>query len=232
MSWRILFGLLILLFGVGALLEQLHIIPVNSVGVFALQWWPLVLVLIGVNQLIRRSEQPWASIIVVGIGVSLLAVTLDRQPSSNFLYLYAILLVLFGTTLLLPRRFQRGDITTTKKGKSRVKHQLNEWIFAGGLHYQDYSQQFSGGRIFAIFGDYMLELHEASLNPNGGQMTMFALFGNITVRVPNTMDISFSGVPALGALENTTRQIVGHEPGRPRLQMRGTAICGNIKVTN
>jgi predicted membrane protein len=231
MSWRILFGLVLLVIGIGSFLEQLHLVPPGSVRGVIFQWWPCVFVLLGVNQIVRRAEQPWTSLILVGLGIALLSLSLGRHPLSVTLYAYTILLILIALSLLLPNRNKRGD-TAERKGKSLLKHHLQELIFASGVHYQVFSQQFDGGRIWVVFGDYLLDLTEMGLSPQGGDLTMLAIFGNITVRIPAHIDFTFSGVPVLGALENSTQQIVGHEPGRPQLQMRGTTICGNIAISN
>lgn len=231
MSWRILIGMLLLVVGISAFLEQLHVTPPSSIRSIILQWWPIVFMLIGVNQIVRRAEQPWAALVIVGIGMALLSVSLGRHPLSFTLYAYTILLTLIALSLLLPNREKRGD-TVGRKSKSLLKHHLNEVIFASGVHYRVFSQQFIGGRICAVFGDYLLDLTDMGLDSQGGILTMLAIFGNITVRVPANIDITLSGVPVLGRVDNTTRQIVGHEPGRPQLQMHGTAVCGNIAITN
>ena len=232
MSWRLLFGFVVLIIGTGALLEQLQVLPSGTMHNLAQLWWPGLIVVVGLNQLIRRSEHPWISIIVVGLGLSLFSVTF-RGPLSPLLFAYALILVLIGLQMLLPRRIQRADILP-KKGKKRVpvKHQLKEWIVFSGMFYQNNSQQFQGGQIYTIGGDYILDLREAILNMKGAELLLFSIFGNITILVPETMSISFSGSSALGSLDNLTRQIVDHEPGRPKLILRGDAICSNIVVKN
>jgi len=71
MPTRYLSGLLLLLLGVGFLLDQFY--GWHLVGTY----WPALLILVGLNTLIRHPRHPWWPLVLMVLGVFALARTLD-----------------------------------------------------------------------------------------------------------------------------------------------------------
>jgi predicted membrane protein len=235
MPWRLLFGLILFIIGLGFLLVQVNVIPDRSFMIFLSQWWPLIIVGTSLNQLIRRMERPWGSLIVFAVGVILLAYAQDRIPTMVVPFIGTIALLVLGMRLILPRQVQRFS-SNEANGFSglpvRYDHTTHDAVFFGGLHYRDESQQYQGGKSTVIFGDYELDLRGAALGQKGADLKVTALFGTVKIRIPEPMNLVLSGVPVLGSIENRTRPIAPVNDGRPVLRLKFVAIVGAVEILN
>jgi hypothetical protein len=81
----------------------------------------------------------------------------------------------------------------------------------------------------AVFGDCTLDLSAASIDDPNPLITAVAVFGNVTVIVPDGIEVDLQGVPLFGS----TKCEVGPTPpvpGSPVITVRAFATFGDIRV--
>jgi predicted membrane protein len=250
MAWRYFFGLFLLAIGIGFLLELLVITIYNPNFQFIMvlqAWWPLIIIGAGVNQFVRHKEQPWGSLIVFALGILLLAVAHDAvvlHPLhsswkllllGNWKLLLAIVVMALAMRMMAPRRVQQYQ--TSSPGlpagtKVRFEHSIHDRQVFGSTRFRNDSQQFLGGKLGAILGDYELDLRGASLALHGADLRVQSIFGTVSIRVPQQMVLDIAGMRVLAGVENTTQQIVSIADGLPTLKIRYFALFGAVEITN
>ena len=83
--------------------------------------------------------------------------------------------------------------------------------------------------VVAAFGDCTLDLSEASIEGPNPLVSAVALFGNVTVVVPEGIEVNLQGVPLFGS----TRCDTGSArplPGSPVVTVRAFAAFGDVRV--
>lgn len=222
MSGRYLLGLLLLLLGAGYLLQELNII--GNFSALLRLWWPVLVILLGLNGLIRHLHRPWGALTIVLIGALLLLWRLGLLPRNLWALAGALLLIVIGLRLLLPRRSLAPRSTVQKKDR------ITDSVSFGSIHFCDESPQFKGGRISTSFGNYELDLRGAELAPDGADLDLSASFGGIEVRVPDHWPVVATGAPVFGSCVNKAQQTTN--VGQPALRVKCSAQFGSIEITN
>lgn len=99
----------------------------------------------------------------------------------------------------------------------------------GGIHRGNNSRAFRGGDLTAILGGCEIDLRQAAIEGEA-VLDVFAMWGGIEIRVPETWSVSGRVVPILGGFEDKTRPSQGATAHR--LVVRGFAIMGGIEIKN
>ena len=217
MTGRNVFGLLLILLGLGFLLDQAEVLNLGDVlGT----WWPLILVAVGVAQLYRRA---WAEgAILVLFGGVLQAWRLELLPRDAWHYLWPIAIIAIGLWLLSSARGRNA-------ARVQSKDRLDEFAVLGSVESRNESERFEGGRITALLGNAEIDLTRAKLATEGARLEASAVLGSITLRVPQTWNVAVTGTPLLGSVENKARRDP-QAADRPTLQIRATATLGSVEV--
>lgn len=83
--------------------------------------------------------------------------------------------------------------------------------------------------VVAAFGDCTLDLSEASIEGPSPLVSAVALFGNVTVIVPEGIEVNLQGLPLFGSTRcdtGSTRPL----PGSPVVTVRAFAAFGDVQV--
>ena len=217
---QLIMGLLVILVGVLFTLDNFGVIE----GRDYLQYWPVGLVAAGGLKLSqsRGGAGTVAALLLIGAGLWLLLESAG-VVTVPLLDLWPLLLVLFGASLvwqgLRGRRQRDADNSSTISGMAVL----------GGIHRGNNSRAFRGGDLTAILGGCEIDLRQAAIDGEA-VLEVFALWGGIEIRVPETWSISGRIVPILGGFEDKTRPSPGATAHR--LVLRGFAIMGGIEVKN
>lgn len=83
--------------------------------------------------------------------------------------------------------------------------------------------------IVAAFGDCVLDLSEATIEGPNPLITAVALFGNVTVVVPDGIEVNLQGIPLFGSTRCDTGSTPPH-PGSPVITVRAFAAFGDVRV--
>jgi predicted membrane protein len=106
MKGRYIFGLLILIFGVGMFVERLGYIDVFDLAFDALfTWWPVLLIIYGVNELIQNPRKITAPLISIVLGVVFLADNVYDIDLWAFILPSALIVLGLSMLIRKPKRF-------------------------------------------------------------------------------------------------------------------------------
>ena len=217
-------GLLLIIIGSLFFLDSMNIFNIG--GVLA-HWWPLILIIIGFTKL--KGDNKTGGAILFIVGIVFLSATLDIINWGSILRFWPVILIAIGISLFLKSR--------GKSWTGRVKSELisEDFIrasaFFGGVDRSVNSSNFRGGDIIALFGGIELDLRRVQLSPDGCNLNLTALFGGVEVFVPTDWQVSISGTPILGAIENKTTW-TGEEKEGKKITCLCTVAFGGIEVRN
>jgi predicted membrane protein len=240
MSGRILVGIGLILFGVGIMLDRLG---VWDFGDIFSTWWPLILIAVAAIQLMTRSVPPLIAGAIGLIGLALLSWRVGLLPTNPLSFLFPLILIAIGIAIISNRIFasSRSDVTSNIPPINRnimgavlpgatSEDRVDLFTAFGGIETVNRSERFQGGNITAMFGGIELNLREATLDPQGATMDVFAAFGGGEIRVPETWRVHVTGLPIFGGWENKTKLPI--DSNAPVLRIRCVAAFGGVEVSN
>jgi predicted membrane protein len=223
-NMRLIIGLVIIAVGIIALLVNLG----YDVDISLWDYWPLILVLIGLSRIFQPPEYRnlWFGLIFVAIGILFL---LDNFHLIRFGFreLWPIVIILIGVVIL---KHGYG----TPKGRSTDVDYIDHSAILGGGEYRYISKSLKGGRLFAFMGGCEVDLRDADMQGDEIMIDAFTMMGGIEIKVPESWQVTMRGLPLLGGLSNNAsqRQTGDVAPTGKKLLVRGTAIMGGIEVKN
>ncbi|MGH9363674.1 MAG: LiaI-LiaF-like domain-containing protein [Thermoanaerobaculia bacterium] len=224
LTGRLVAGLIILGLGVLFLLDNLEIIDAGRLR----DWWPALLIGIGVSHLLSRDSgrRGWGMVFVAAGGFFLLRNFHIVQW--RWREVWPFLLVLLGASLVW-RSLRRPTIGPDKTG---LKRDVNEFAILGGGERIVRSREFRGGDVTAIMGGFMVDLREAELAAEGARIEVFVMMGGLEFKVPESWDVVLNATPIMGSSEHKARS--GGVPGTPvrTLTISGLVLMGGIEVKN
>lgn len=234
-------GLLIVLVGIVLLLDQMHIISQWQV----FRFWPLLLVLLGLRQVISCSA--WGGRIV-GIFFILLGGVFQLENLGydriRFETVWPVFVIFGGILLMVRSSGSRrrhfnlpGEIRDKffyQQGGSQVMEpRMNLVGIFGGGEYRIQSKNFQGGEATAIFGGFEVDLTQADMEKEEASIDITAIFGGGELRIPETWDVSIEGVGIFGGYEDKTRHPQQNASTlTKRLIVKGVAIFGGVEIKN
>lgn len=229
MSGRIIAGLLVILVGVGLLLDARGIMDFGDVfGTY----WPLILVAVGVGMIASRPHHLTGGVIVMVLGAAFLARNVGWFPDDLFRSAWPLAIILIGLLLLLPRvprrRVQTGVPGPPGSGPDTIR--LSAY-FAGAEEVVR-SREFKGGKIDVAFGGAKVDLRGSELAAAGAQLEASAIFGGIEILVPTTWRVVVNARPILGGVENKTLPLAPTQTSGPVLEINASAAFGGVTIKN
>ena len=173
MRGRTFVGLLLVILGVGFLLDRLEIIQfITLIEIY----WPVILILIGASQLFSRGYSLITGVTLILIGIFFTLGNLSLIPGGTEKFFWPILLIVIGLFIAFGKSIEETS--------EHIDDILNHFVVFSGLQDKCISQNFKGGNITAIFGGIELDLGNASLAEEGALLNLTVAFGGIDIRVP------------------------------------------------
>ncbi|MBP1971778.1 putative membrane protein [Virgibacillus natechei] len=193
MSGRVWLGLFFLVFGIGFLLHQAAIIDFGQV---LSTWWPLILIIIGIVQLISRMQSSKVS------GFLFLFVGLFFFVNQSFdlnlaSYLFPLIFIFIGFIIIFTR--------VNREKTPHTNSDLNTFALFSGAEIKSQSKNFRGGSVTTVFGGAEIDLRDAVI-ADGATIDLTTVMGGASIMLPENVHVEVSGIPILGGWENTTRK--------------------------
>ena len=194
-------GIIMLLLGIGLLLEVTHVIDFNFEG-----WWTAFIIVPCLISFFNSKNKTW-SLIGVGTGVVLLLATRDIIPWEDFWkYIICIALIAWGIVLLFSQKSMMGCSGPDKKNVDELS-QINQDVRTirqinntfGKQSYEFAGQRFEGAKVQCSFGYVGLDLRNADIL-DGAVVDVDCSFGGMEIRVGDdvlvkqAVETSFAGV--------------------------------------
>jgi predicted membrane protein len=214
---RLLTGSLIVLFGLGALLDALQVLPFwANTG----SWWPISLIIVGVIILINNLSQfIWATIFI-GAGMLLQLERFGLVEVNFFALFWPIIIIGVGLSILFQKTMRAKNV--------KVQDLDDVTAIFGGSDTVNSSKNYLGGKATALFGGVTIDLRDAVIKKEA-TLNVFALCGGVELKVPREWKIKTEVFPILGGVENKSSSTALTDDA-PLLVVTGTAALGGIEI--
>jgi predicted membrane protein len=216
MSNRSIIGLLLIVLGAAFILNNYFDI-FDSFG----SWWPLLLILIGLVQLLKRASSVFGGLLLIAVGLLFLGKNLNFIPGR---LIFPLILICIGLFFIFSR------IGGTRQENADY---IRYFTLFSGLETNNQSQNFKGGSVAAVFGGSEIDLREARLSDQGAVLELTAMFGGVDLIVPKHWKVEVSGMPIFGGWENKAVYEGGSADDHVQvLKVNCTAVFGGITIRN
>ncbi len=214
-------GLGVLAVGVILLLDNFGLVD----GENFYDYWPVLLILVGLSHFIRPpgSRRVLTGSVWIGIGVVVLLSNLGVITFEIWDLWPVILLIIGGNLILKPFRRRGGAYDDTAAA-------FEATAILGGASRRLSAPDFQGGDATAIMGGCEIDLRDCGSEGGPARIDTFAFWGGIDIRVPDDWEVQVNGVAILGGYNDETRTAEGL--GRKVLVISGTAIMGGVDIKN
>jgi len=227
LSGQVVLGIMAIFFGLLFLLDNMDVIDARPY----VHFWPVFVILFGLGRAMHSSHPGGrffgAAITLFGILLLIHTLGYSEIGLSEF---WPILLILLGAGLVLGRtRHVRTAETgsTTKDSRDTV----NAFALLSGIQQANNSQAFRGGEVTAILGGCDIDLRGAVIkNGERVEVTTFALWGAIKIRLPQNCNAQVKGFPIMGSFEDKSAK--PSDANAAIVDITGSAIMGGVEVTN
>ncbi|UCH11222.1 MAG: hypothetical protein JSU61_04860 [Fidelibacterota bacterium] len=190
-------------------------------------WWPLIIVAIGLLKL--RGQDKTGGTILLVVGLAFLSATLDIVDWGNIFRFWPVILILIGISMLV--RAKEGIWWGSGVSGETSEDFFKANVIFGGVDRTVTSENFKGAEAKALFGGVKLDLRDAKTTEKECHLELTALFGGVEVILPREWKVSVSGTPILGAIEDATRPIEGAESA-VQVICRCSAAFGAVEIKN
>ena len=218
---RLVFGVLLIAFGLIFLLDQFGILTPFGISPWFLVTLagPAFLVYLGYRLYSRHGGYLGLFLIVFGL-VSLLGRFMDVNFWS---ILWPLVIISFGLSLL----FRKEGMKTNIEKKVSSLDEIYEDIVFWGIDRKITSKAFKGGEVNCIFGGGKLDLSKAKIDKKGAKLEVNCVFGGLEVIVPKGGKIVADGSGAFGGW---TSKIDERESNGPVFKISGSAVFGGVVI--
>jgi len=213
-------GVVFIVVGLVLLLEKTGYLPPS----FGLHFWPCIFIVIGIVKIVYAGGRPTgAALIAVGIFLQFHEMGFIHM---NFWDLWPVFIIIAGAAMLWQALAgPETEVSTNPQFDSL-------YIFGGGERNLD-TKNFKGGKLFAVFGGYKIDLSRADIEGDTAVLEASAVFGGGEIRVPENWLVALQGAGIFGAYQDKTRHFQP-DPAKPTktLIIKGVAMFGGIEVKN
>lgn len=216
---RAFIGVLLVLGGVIFLLDAADVVPARSI---LSDWWPLVLVLLGLYSMFGSPGSLTGGGILTAIGAILLLATLDIIDIP--LWQLIIPLILIGAGLSFVIRGLGGGGAADRSNRLSLMGVLTE------QHVRSESANFTQASLTSVLGEVTLDLRNATLDPGGASVDIFCLLGEATVIVPRGWRVHLDGMPILGDFTDKTDHDQHLPHNTPEITITGVSILADVEI--
>jgi predicted membrane protein len=225
MPRQVILGVVVIGMGLLFLLDNLNIWDFHR----AVQFWPMVFIVVGAIKLFDTSSSDgyFLGAVLILVGVLMM---LGRLGYIYFSWraVWPILLIALGGSVLYKAFTGRRLIGSSLKGMADADDVVDVTAILGGFERRITSQHFKGGEVTALMGGCALDMRGAQIDGEA-VINVFAVWGGITIKCPPDWTVVLHGTPIMGGFEEKTA--VPADSSK-RLIVRGYAIMGGVEVRN
>lgn len=219
---HLMFGLMIILVGVVFTLDNLNVAHAEDY----LRYWPAGLVAIGLAKLwqVRHGHgSPIGGVMFTLVGSWMLLNTLGYLDVGFFDF-WPLLLVFVGSVIVW-----QGIRGRQQRAAAGANDSINAVAILSGVNRGSNSTSFKGGELTAFMGGCEVDLRHAAISGDA-VIDVFAMWGGIEIRVPESWTVIGKVTPILGGFEDHTR--ASQAATTHRLTVRGMVIMGGVEIKN
>lgn len=205
----------------------------NNIGFASLDltigtWWPLILIILGLQQLFASRFTNLFSWFLIFVGVSLQLHQLGLIDSVQLKLCWPLLLIFLGLVLLFG--FGRSNKLLVETSPQRL---VDIMAIFGGIERQITSPSFLGGFTMALFGGINLDLTGSQLAEGVQVLNIRAFFGRVELILPESWSVEIRGVPFFGGIEDKRNKLIKPEgEADSKLLINSLVAFGGIDIKN
>lgn len=215
---KIVIGSILILIGISTLFSQF-----NLLGSFR-PWelWPLILVLVGIMWMLRKSYL--IGMILIILGAAFLASNIWNYSFIGVLW--PLLIIVVGVSMFFRPYSGKINNSSSKTDESKI----NDTILFWGEDKKIQSKDFTGGKIDCTFGGFKLDLRDAYISKDGAKLDINCAFGGGEIWVNKNMRIESEGTALFGGWENNF--VTNTDTSQPLLKITGNVLFGGVEIKN
>lgn len=223
----VLVGGILIIAGALVLLGNLNVLSFRfNLG----DWWPLILIVLGVVHIVdNRNLFDFSGLFLILLGGVFLAAELDVIRWGDIWRWWPAVLILLGVSILFrgkPAMLPDSARNSAPYGEASL-HVNN--ILAGSDR-RVTSQEFKGGDVANILGGVEIDLLEAKLASGDWLLTVSSVLGGVNIRVPRDWRFELQPTTMLGGVDDHTRQNPDAAGGK--LVIKASALLGGVEIKN
>lgn len=220
---RAIIGLILILAGFFLLLRNTNIFPwfIDEI-IFS---WQMLLIMIGLVVTIGGSNKT-PGLIVMAVGAFFLIPEIFSDIFRTYKVFWPALFITAGILFIVTGRKATERIFQNRGSRSTDDYLDIVNVFSGSDR-QIHSENFTGGKITAVFGGSKLDLTKCKLAPGVSELELACVFGGTEIIVPEEWNVVLDVVPVLGGFSDERKFSSGRvfDPGR-QLIIKGTVVFG------
>lgn len=219
---RLIIGLSLITGGILFTLDNFGFVDVRGLW----QFWPLILVAVGVAKFANRSFLAGAIFVTLG---TLFFLRTTGLLHFQLRYLFPLIFVLIGLRIVFAHRpGRRTWDTSTNPGGT-----LNEWAVFGGGERRFIASNFQGGQANAVFGGFNIDLRESKMAGDRATIDVFCFCGGGELRVPEDWNVILKVVPIFGGTDDKSHHFApAPGTGQKELLVTGFILFGGLGIKN
>ncbi len=216
--------------GIVFLLDRMDMLGGHS----AWNFWPLILVFIGLVKLFPTRDAPSRveGLLMIAAGAVVQLNYLDIVDLEwNMIWPAALIVigVFVGWSAWHRSRHRQSG---SPHGGSTSSYVSGTVIF-GGREDEIDSKEFEGGDLMCMMGGFDLDLRNADIKGEEALINIRLVMGGVELKVPDTWSVVVQGIPIMGAFENKTRLAPTVDSATAkRLIIRGSVLMGGVEIRN
>jgi predicted membrane protein len=215
---RFIMGLAIVAIGVGFLLGNFDILNFKDL---AKDWWPLVVVLVGILIFINDIKNYLWALIVTGFGVLLELRQLGVADINPWQVFWPAVIILVGLSIIFNRAVGHHKISKSERDDLSA--------ILGGHDQKNTSDDFKGSKLTAVMGGIKLDLRKATIKKEA-TIEIFSFWGGIELSVPDNVIVKNRISCIAGGVEDKTEQ--PKEKNAPILYITGDVMMAGVEIKN
>ena len=215
-------GAAIVIAGAALLLDNLGVIESSRQ---ILRFWPVILIAVGVNDVLRARSggRAYGGALLTAFGVLFLLNNLDVVRFSVW-DLWPLFLILFGVHLLM-----QGRSASVGNGENADAPRFDDFAFLGAVKRYVTSSAFEGGSASALMGGIDLNLRQAEMAGSRAAIHVFSVMGGVNIRVPDDWAIESQVMAIMGGVDDKTRPPTD---AAKTLVVHGTVFMGGVEIND
>ncbi len=222
MHGRTFAGVIMVFLGVGFLLDNLDVIKFSELLSI---YWPIILIIIGVNHFLNQSQSFITGSILVLVGLFFLLRNVGLLPADFAKLFWPAALIIIGILIV----FGKSKHSSVPVSADDF---VNHFVIFSGLNSRCTAKVFKGGSVTAVFGGIELDLRGANIDAEGAALDLTAAFGGVDLRVPGSWRAVVTGTPIFGAWEDKTEVQDEITENQPVLNIKCLVMFGGVEISN
>ena len=219
---NLLWGIVLIILGV---IFGLNSLEITNINVFFDGWWTLFIIVPCFINLFKEKDKTGDTICLV-IGIALF---LGCQDILKFEIIWKLMIPFILVAVGISLVFKDAIALNLKEQLKRLnKANGKEYCSTFGSQTVDLSnEKFDGCSINSVFGGVKCDLREAIINEDV-IINASAIFGGITIRVPNDVNVKVSSTPIFGGVSDERKK--KNKDAKVTIYIKATCMFGGVEI--